>query len=233
LLTNVNGAFDASLSDPRLYSGIHEGTMVNGIAQMFVYVPLDPYIDGTSKFNLNSIVVGQSGCGPDNYYTYGGFYSKGCQTIIATNETPKFGGSTGLRAQSNASMPTKYEIQNYPYLVIQEAYNNFNRFLFGTVGQREMIERVKAYDGSSTSILVGLLPFVGDTSDLLMQAYYEAFTTTGADPVVVTLGGVGLGVDFFTGVGGEAATGAKTVYKISKNLVVSLRIQLNCLLNLQ
>jgi hypothetical protein len=220
LMTNLDGAFDAKFSDTRLFSGTREGTMIGGVTEMVVYVPVSTFTDGTTKFDLNSVLVGPSGCGQDNNYAFGGFSESGCQIITATSEVPIFPAASvttpgSLKALSTNGVPSQYEIQNYPYLVLQEVSNSFNRFLFGTVGQRQYIEALKAYDGSNAALLVGLLPFVGDSADLLTQAYFSKFDN-GGDPVVVTLAAIGLTVDVLTGAGGTPATAVKSVYKLSK-----------------
>ena len=89
---------------------------------------------------------------------------------------------------------------------------------FQTLGLKDLIsparvdELLKRYDGSTAHLVVSLIPFVGNGTDLLIQAYNKA-TTGQADPVTTTLAALGLAMDAATPGSGDAVVPIKAIYQ--------------------
>ena len=89
---------------------------------------------------------------------------------------------------------------------------------FQTLGLKDLIsparvdELLKRYDGSTAHLVVSLIPFVGNGTDLLIQAYNKA-TTGQADPVTTTLAALGLAMDAATPGSGDAIVPIKAIYQ--------------------
>ena len=248
LLSNLSGKLSAYLKDSGV-TAYGNTEIVNGVGQMKIYTRIANIQAG--KVRPSAVEIISPNCYNEvatpggiltpcksaygvnstlsNYYCsmyYAGeydlLYTFGCASNVTSSEAPKGLFATAAIGQLTAQR-TVFNAQGFP---LNPAF--LNRISLGSTAElrKRIDDYLKRYDGSTVSVVVGLVPFLGDGSDLAIQAYYKYATDKGADPVVVTLAAVGFGVDTFTGAGGEFATGIKTVYKlggpVSKEMISAL-----------
>ncbi|GIW28732.1 MAG: hypothetical protein KatS3mg070_2095 [Meiothermus sp.] len=70
--------------------------------------------------------------------------------------------------------------------------------------------------GDVARLILGFVPVIGDSVDLLEQLYNRA-SGRGVDPVIAFLAGAGLALDVTTGGAGDITAGLKGVYRFSKS----------------
>ncbi|MFC6920056.1 PKD domain-containing protein [Meiothermus taiwanensis] len=220
LLSNVSGVFYARFADPRIISISNE--MVRGRASMTVALNLANFADGTTQFDLRPITLfsgnPQNPCGSNNQYAPFGATLSGCTQLSASYAAP-----AGLN------------LETYPYTLPEDYPSRTNRILIGKnldevgfydLNLRDAIEggleltgqslRAQSSAGEIARLILGFIPIIGDSVDLLEQLYNRA-SGRGVDPVIAFLAGVGLALDVTTGGAGDITAGLKGVYRFSKS----------------
>ncbi len=222
LLSNVSGVFYARFADPRILSISNE--MVRGRASMTVALNLANFADGTTQFDLRPITLfsgnPQNPCGSNNQYAPFGATLSGCSQLTASYTAP-----AGLN------------LETYPYTLPEDYQSRTNRILIG-----KNLDEVGLYDqnlrdalepsldpnglspqsgvgaqstsGEIARLILGFIPIIGDSVDLLEQLYNRA-SGRGVDPVIAFLAGAGLALDVTTGGVGDVTAGVKAAYRIS------------------
>lgn len=226
LMSDANGIFFSRFKDPNIYSGPWDGTMVGGRTEMLVYVPVSAFADGTLQFDLSQVEVqGFSNCGTDTQYvSLYGVSQSGCTVMQTTPDLPLAAGASAGTLSSQTLTPQMGNgtttARPYPYTVTPAAYRaQTNRVVAGrTPQERYAIERAQRFfDGPTVRLVIGFIPIVGDSVDLLEQAY-NAASGKKVDPVIAVLATAGLAMDITTGGVGDFTAGLKGAYKVSLNL---------------
>jgi hypothetical protein len=189
---------------------------------MTVALNLANFADGTTQFDLRPLTLfsgnPQNPCGPNNQYAPFGATLAGCTQLTASNAAP-----AGLNLEA------------YPYTLPEDYPSRTNRILIGKnldeVGLydqnlRDAIEtglelsgqglRAQSSAGEIARLILGFVPVIGDSVDLLEQLYNRA-SGRGVDPVIAFLAGAGLALDVATGGAGDITAGLKGVYRFSKS----------------
>ncbi|GGR71534.1 hypothetical protein GCM10008959_36550 [Deinococcus seoulensis] len=147
-------------------------------------------------------------------------YPVGGDVVLASVAVESAGGvaaaSTGLRAQS---------VETPQYVALVSA-TGAGKPTIKSIPRRYWDAFRKWFDEAdweTTKFYLGLgwdlIPIVGDGTEIVKQTVNFA-TGRGADPVVATLAGIGLGLDLIptpaTEAGGAAVSATRTIYKLSK-----------------
>lgn len=233
LMTEVSGAFDAFFYAPGLVSQSAEGAMVQGRAEMQVFIPVAAYSDGVTKIDLTQVVMTAPGteCGEHGGYSSVGIYMGGCQTIVASHRTPIDGHTIPAPSLTTQKMIQPLMVPTPPPGWRQRRAAAKAQ-LMDMVGlgkndaAREAIDGfLKQYESSIPGLAVSVAPVIGDSADLLVQAYRDA-TGQQVDYVVATLAVVGLGLDVGTVGIADITAPLKVLYKsggpVSREIVAAL-----------
>jgi hypothetical protein len=104
----------------------------------------------------------------------------------------------------------------YPYTLPADYLTRTNRIVLGkdTTEVNRYDDKLKDTPGNVANFIIGFIPILGDSVDLLTQVYNAALGKQ-VDPVIATLAAGGLVLDITTGGIGDLTAGLKGVYKIS------------------
>ncbi|MDT7921224.1 MAG: PKD domain-containing protein, partial [Meiothermus sp.] len=219
-LANINGIFKARFKNVQSEPG--DGVMVAGKSSIRVTVPIASYANAQNRFDLTQIeVYANPACGPDTTYsTTLRSHLNGCAQVTASHEAPG----------NNAA------IQAYPYRLPADFQDRINRIFVGATPEARQAydNNLKDLPGSVARFVIGFIPILGDTIDLVEQAY-NAAVGNNVDPVLTTLAAAGLGLDLISGGAGDLTAIFKGVYRLSLEtgglLAQAIRAQLTGVIN--
>jgi PKD domain/DNA/RNA non-specific endonuclease len=207
-LTNLDGLFRAKF-DNLPDSEVVDGVMVQGKAYIKAKLPLNVYgngqpidltrvriyantpsCDGVALYKLPNPVVGGS---PTNTTKS----IAGCTFVTATFEAP-----------SNTALPA------YAYTLPADFDTSSNKIKLGLNSTEAYDNNFKDVPGNVATFVIGFIPILGDSVDLLTQVYNTAVGNE-VDPVLATLATGGLILDITTGGIGDFTSIFKGAYRLS------------------
>jgi PKD repeat protein len=209
---NMNGLFKArfnSLPD----SEVADGVMIGGKAYIKVKVPLATYTNGTTQLDLSQIrVYSAPTCDTASFYQLPTNYPTGL--TVPTTFTESLFGCNTVTATYDAPVGTPVEA--YPYTIPADYLSRTNRIFLGKSAdeQTKYDNNFKDVPGNVATFVIGFIPILGDSVDLLTQVYNSAVGKA-VDPVMATLATGGLILDITTGGIGDLTSIFKGAYRLS------------------
>lgn len=214
-LSNFNGLFRArfnALPDSETVDGV----MVNGKAYIKVKIPLATYANGSTQLDLTQMKVHSApSCDAASFYQLPTNYPTGL--TVPVNFTVSLFGCNTVTASYNA--PTGSPVPAYAYTLPADYLSRTNRVYLGrdVAEQTKYDNNLKDVSGKVATFVIGFIPILGDSLDLLGQVYNTAIGQQ-VDPVLATLASAGLVLDIFTGGAGDITSIFKGGYKLSLQL---------------
>jgi Tol biopolymer transport system component len=207
-LTNLDGLFRAKF-DNLPDSEVVDGIMVQGKAYIKAKLPLNVYgngqpvdltririyantpsCDGTALYKLPNPVVGGTPANTTKSIS-------GCTFVTATFEAP-----------TNTALPA------YAYTLPVDFDTTTNKIKLGANSTEAYDNNLKDTPGNVATLVIGFIPILGDSVDLLTQVYNTAVGKE-VDPVLATLATGGLILDITTGGIGDLTGIFKGAYRLS------------------
>jgi hypothetical protein len=212
-LSNLNGLFKARFTQVGVESEVVDGVMVSGKAYIKVKVPLSTYANGSSQLDLTQVQLYAATPACDSQT----LYKLPTNVTTPSTVTVTFGYCKSLTASYNA--PSGSPVVSYPYTLPADYLSRTNRVLLGrdTTEQTKYDNNLKDVSGKVATFVIGFIPILGDSLDLLGQVYNTAVGKD-VDPVLATLASAGLVLDIFTGGVGDLTSIFKGGYKLSLQL---------------
>lgn len=213
-MSNLNGLFKArfnALPD----SEVVDGVMIGGKAYIKVKVPISTFADGASQLDLTQMrVYSAPTCDTSSFYQLPTNIPLG--TGVPTTFSVAVFGCNTLTATYDAPVGTPVEA--YPYTIPADYLTRTNRIFLGKDGteQTKYDDNLKDVPGNVATLVIGFIPILGDSVDLLTQVYNTAVGKE-VDAVMATLATAGLVLDITTGGIGDVTAGLKGVYRISRS----------------
>lgn len=225
---DISGIFNAGYLN---YPSYMMQEMIHGRAIIQVAIPLENKKLGEQKIDLTQIVMtahsftnDPDNCNLNNKFGAQGYEIANCKLITTTNELPK-----GLVESHNRSNIGMFHFANIVASPFGPAIPNGVYLNGKKISDKDISTMLNNYSGSTVSIVVGMVPFIGDGSTLIVNAY-KAVKGEPVDHIEVVLASIGLTMDALSGGVADVTTPLKVIYSSSKGakpyikeLVLSLK----------
>jgi Tol biopolymer transport system component len=210
-LTNLDGLFRAKF-DNLVDSEVSDGIMVQGKAFIKVKLPLNVYGNG-QPIDLTRIRVyaNTPSCDGVALYKLPNPVAGG----TPANTTKSISGCTFVTATFEA--PTNTALPAYAYTLPAEFDTTTNKIKLGTASTEIYDNNLKDVPGNVARFVIGFIPIIGDSVDLIEQAF-NAAVGDDVDPVLTGFAMVGLALDLGTGGVGDLTSIFKGSYRLSLQL---------------
>jgi PKD repeat protein len=210
-LTNLDGLFRAKF-DNLPDSEVVDGMMVQGKAYIKAKLPLNVYGNGQPvDLTRIRIYANTPSCDGTILYRLPNPVAGG----TPANTTKSIAGCTFVTATFEA--PTNTALPAYAYTLPADFDTTTNKIKLGTNTTEPYDNNFKDVPGNVATFVIGFIPILGDSVDLLTQVYNTAVGKE-VDPVLATLATGGLILDITTGGIGDLTSIFKGGYRLSLQL---------------